>query len=83
MATSVGVSASVLTELRMLRTRIGTLIMGAAVIDDIIGVVMVSALISWVAMGIVPLGEISLFIIIAVIFFLISLIVGIKLFRKI
>ncbi len=81
-ATSVGVKASVLTELRMLRTRLGTLIMGAAVIDDVIGVVMMSIFITVVATGAIPLGEISLLIVLTVLFFLISLTAGIKLFRK-
>ncbi len=81
-ATSVGVKASILTELRMLRTRLGTLIMGAAVIDDVIGVVMMSIFITVVATGAIPLGEISLLIILTILFFLISLTAGIKLFRK-
>ena len=81
-ATSVGVKASILTELRMLRTRLGTLIMGAAVIDDVIGVAMMSIFITVVATGAIPLGEISLLIILAALFFLISLTVGIKLLRK-
>jgi len=81
-ATSVGVKASILTELRMLRTRLGTLIMGAAVIDDVIGVVMMSILISVAVTGAIPLVEVSSLVLFAVLFFLISLTVGIKLFRK-
>ena len=81
-ATSVGMNASILTELRMLRTRLGTLIMGAAVIDDVIGVVMMSILISIAVTGAIPLVEVSLLVLFAVLFFLISLTVGIKLFRK-
>jgi len=81
-ATSIGVGASILSELRILRTRIGTLIMGAAVIDDVIGVVMMSILISVAVTGDIPLVEVSLLVLFAVLFFLISLTVGIKLFRK-
>lgn len=81
-ATSIGVGASILTELRMLRTRLGTLIMGAAVIDDVIGVVMMSVLIGVVATGAVPLSEMFLFVSLAILFFVVSLTVGIKLFRK-
>ena len=67
-ATSVGVKASILTELRMLRTRIGTLIMGAAVIDDVIGVAMMSVLISVVATGAVVVSEIFLLAIFTILF---------------
>ena len=81
-ATSVGVSASILTELRMLRTRIGTLIIGAAVIDDVIGIMLISALISVAITGSISLAEIFLLIVLIVLFFLISLTIGIKLCKK-
>lgn len=81
-ATSIGVGASILTEFRMLRTRIGTLIMGAAVIDDVIGVVMMSVLIGFVATGSMPLQEMFLIVFLAILFFAVSFTVGIKLFRK-
>ncbi len=81
-ATSVGVKASILTELRMLRTRLGTLIMGAAVIDDVIGVMMISVFITVATTGAIHLAEIFLFIIFAVLFFLVSLTFGIKSLRK-
>ncbi|MDI6855206.1 MAG: cation:proton antiporter [Candidatus Thermoplasmatota archaeon] len=81
-ATSVGVNASILTELKMLRTRLGTLIMGAAVVDDVIGVVMISALVGIVVTGTIPLARISLLVVFVVLFFLIALTLGIKGFRK-
>ncbi len=81
-ATSIGVGASILTEFRMLRTRIGTLIMGAAVIDDVIGVVMMSVLIGFVATGSMPLQEMFLIVFLTLLFFAVSFTVGIKLFRK-
>jgi Kef-type K+ transport system membrane component KefB len=81
-ATSVGVGASILAELRMLRTRIGTLIMGAAVLDDVIGIILMSALVSIAITGSIPLIEIFLLVVLVVLFFLISLTVGIKLCRK-
>lgn len=81
-ATSIGVGASILTEFRMLRTRIGTLIMGAAVIDDVIGVVMMSVLIGFVATGSMPLQEMFLIVFFTILFFAVSFTVGIKLFRK-
>jgi len=81
-ATSVGVGASILTELRMLRTKIGSLIMGAAVIDDVIGIMLMSALISVAITGSISLAEIFLLIVFVVLFFLISLTIGIKLCKK-
>lgn len=81
-ATSVGVGASILTELRMLRTKIGSLIMGAAVIDDVIGIMLMSALISVAITGSISLAEIFLLIVFIVLFFLISLTIGIKLCKK-
>lgn len=81
-ATSVGVGASILTELRMLRTKIGSLIMGAAVIDDVIGIMLMSALISVAITGSISLAEIFLLIVSVVLFFLTSLTIGIKLCKK-
>jgi Kef-type K+ transport system membrane component KefB len=81
-ATSVGVKASILTDLKMLHTRLGTLIMGAAVIDNVIGVVMVSALIGSLTLGAIVVGEIALLIILTILFFLISLAFLIKLGRR-
>lgn len=80
-ATSVGVGASILTELRMLRTKMGTLIMGAAVMDDIIGVLMMS-LVGIAVVGVATVTDIFLLVVSTVLFFLLSLTAGIKLFRK-
>ncbi|NTU83975.1 MAG: cation:proton antiporter [Chloroflexales bacterium] len=57
-ATSVSISAEVLRELGQLRSRMGSIIMGAAVIDDVLGVVVLSAVLAlageggfWLSMG--------------------------------
>jgi Kef-type K+ transport system membrane component KefB len=81
-ATSVGVKASVLAQMRMLRTRLGALIMGAAVIDDVITVVIMSIFLSIFITGVVPLAEIFLFVTLAIFFLLLALTVGIKLLRE-
>lgn len=47
-ATSIGITARVLSELQMLKTREGQIILGAAVIDDVLGLV-VLAIVSKVA----------------------------------
>lgn len=82
-ATSIGVSASMLTEMKVLGTKIGTLIMGAAVIDDIIGVVVISIVISIATRGTVLLVEVAFLIVITLLFLMISLTVGIRFFKKV
>ena len=39
MTTSIGVPVEILRELRLLQTRVGTLIIGASVTDDVIGII--------------------------------------------
>lgn len=50
-ATSVSISAQVLKELGLLRSRIGTIILGAAVIDDVLGVVVLSVTLALAGSG--------------------------------
>jgi len=71
-ATSVGVNAEILLELRIIGTRLGSLIMGAAVIDDIIGVTILTILVSVVKTGYLSVWEISVFILLALAFILIA-----------
>jgi len=68
MATSVGVKAEILLELRIIGTRLGSLIMGAAIIDDIITVVILTLLISIVKTGYIEIWEISIFLILVLLF---------------
>ena len=72
MATSIGVNAEVLFELGMMGTRLGSLIMGAAVIDDIIGMVILTILVSVVKTGHFLIWEISIFLVLASLFILIG-----------
>ncbi|MEA2053513.1 MAG: cation:proton antiporter [Candidatus Thermoplasmatota archaeon] len=78
-ATSVGVNAEVLMELGKLGTKTGTLIMGAAVVDDIIGIIMLSALISLTKTGVIAIEKILLLIFSAIAFVFISIVWGIRL----
>jgi len=73
MATSIGVNAEILLELRMMGTRFGSLIMGAAVVDDIISMVILTILISVVKTGYLLVWEISILIFLALLFFLIAI----------
>lgn len=62
--TAVAVSAKSLYDLNLLRTRIGTTIMGAAVVDDILGIIILSVLLSVIEHAELP-SALSLFFIVA------------------
>lgn len=68
MATSIGVKAEVLLDLGMMGTRLGSLIMGAAVIDDIISMVILTILIGVVKTGHFLVADISIFLFLAALF---------------
>ena len=74
MATSIGVKAEILLELRIIGSRLGSLIMGAAVIDDIISVVILTILLGVVKTGYVEIWEISIFLISVLIFIFVAII---------
>ena len=74
MATSIGVKAEILLELRIIGTRLGSLIMGAAVIDDIISVIILTILISIVKTGYVEIWEIGIFFVFVLLFLLVAII---------
>jgi Kef-type K+ transport system membrane component KefB len=62
-ATSVSISAEVLRELGWLRAKIGTTILGAAVIDDVMGVIVLSIVLAMAGEGSLwlTLGKMALF----------------------
>ena len=45
-ATSIGITASVFSELKMLRSREGQIVIGAAVLDDILGIVILAVVVA-------------------------------------
>jgi Kef-type K+ transport system membrane component KefB len=73
MATSIGVKAEILLELRIIGTRLGSLIMGAAIIDDVISVVIITILLGIVKTGYVEIWEISIFLILVLLFLLVTI----------
>lgn len=77
-ATSVGVTARTLMDLQVLDSDAGTTILGAAVIDDVIGIVLLALVMG--ATSVTDAVEIGIRI---VIFFLIFLILGLKIIDKI
>ncbi|MGD2250466.1 MAG: cation:proton antiporter [Candidatus Methanofastidiosia archaeon] len=81
-ATSVGVKAEILTELKMLETRLGTLIIGAAVIDDIIAVIFIGIIAGIARTGKILITHTFITILLALLFIVLSLTVLISVFQK-
>ncbi len=50
-ATSVGITVEVLRELKKLQTKVGTIVMSAAIIDDILGIIVLSIALSLAGKG--------------------------------
>jgi Kef-type K+ transport system membrane component KefB len=75
-ATSVGISARVLSDLGWLSKPEGQIVLGAAVIDDVIGLVILSIVASLVAGAAITAGSVSLTVAIAVGFLAVVVVVG-------
>ncbi len=82
-ATSVGISAATLQEAGKIRTEVGTLIVDSAVIDDVVGVLIMTILFGFATTGTLPLENTILLILMAALFFLIPLTIGVKAIKKI
>lgn len=81
-ATSIGISSQVLSELKMIGMRLGTLIIGSAIVDDVIGIVMVGTILGIALNGSINLKELSITILLTVIFLIVSFTLVVKLFKK-
>ncbi|MDB4575665.1 cation:proton antiporter [bacterium] len=75
-ATSVGITAMVLQEMKMEKTEIAHIILGAAVIDDILGLLMLAIISGIVITGSIDLIHISITIIIATFFLAATIYIG-------
>lgn len=75
-ATSVGISARVLSDLGWLQKPEGQIVLGAAVIDDVIGLVILSIVASLVAGAAITVGSVSLTVAVAVGFLALVVVVG-------
>jgi len=81
-ATSVSVTVATLKEMGKLNGRLGTSIIAAAILDDIIGVVLLSLIIGLKNTG--SVGEVGVLILKMIIFFVLAIVIGIlihKLFK--
>ncbi|MGD2052494.1 MAG: cation:proton antiporter [Gammaproteobacteria bacterium] len=88
-ATSVGITAMVLQEMKMEQTETARIILGAAVFDDVLGLLMLAIVSGIVVTGSVDLIHISVIIVMASLFLLAAVYLGpffirfiVKLFRR-
>jgi len=75
-ATSVGITAMVLQEMKMEQTDIAHIILGAAVFDDVLGLLMLAIISGIVVTGSIDLIHISLTVIIATVFLMATVFIG-------
>jgi len=81
-ATSVGITARVLKEMKKLRTREAKTILGAAMIDDILGLIILAIVSSIVISGVVDMMKVGHIIVLAILFFSGALLIGPWVLRK-
>ena len=67
-ATSIGITASVFGELGYLKTREGQIVIGAAVLDDILGIVILAVVVALAAGGSLEIAPIVKLVAAAVVF---------------
>jgi len=76
-ATSVSISAQTLMELGALRSKEGTTILGAAVIDDVMGIIVLSLVVAFArTTGEVDLGSVALVLARMTVFFVVAIYLG-------
>ncbi len=80
-ATSIGITSKVLSELGWLKSKEGQIIIGAAVIDDILGIIILAVVASLAKTGEVNLVQVLLLIVSAVAFLIGSILLG-SIFNK-
>lgn len=75
-ATSIGITSKVLTELGQLKSKEGQIILGAAVIDDVLGIIVLAVVASLAKTGEVDVGKVVYLIISATSFLIGSIALG-------
>lgn len=78
-ATSIGITARVLSDLGRLRTREAQIVLAAAIFDDVVGLILLSVLVTLASAGAVSAGAIAVTIVLAAGFVLGSIAVGTRL----
>jgi len=75
-ATSVGITARVFKDLGKLQSKEAQIVLGAAVIDDVLGLIILAVVSAIVTLGSAPLGMIGLIIVKAVAFLIGAVVIG-------
>lgn len=75
-ATSVGLTTSILMEMKKLRTKVGTTILAAAVVDDVLGIIILTILVAINTKGSVYLTDLLIIFVEVGAFFLLGLFLG-------
>ncbi len=75
-ATSIGITAKVLSELRQLSSKEGQIIIGAAILDDILGIVVLAVVASLAKTGEVKLANVALLLFSAAAFLIGTIVIG-------
>ncbi|MHC1598831.1 MAG: cation:proton antiporter [Candidatus Methanofastidiosia archaeon] len=81
-ATSVSVKTEILMELQMIKTKVGTVILTAAVIDDVIGIIAAGIVATIAIKGNIAIKEIFSTVFLSALFLILSLTLVVKLFKK-
>ena len=79
---AVPVIAKILLDMDLLKRNIGAVIMGAAIVDDISGWMILSMLLGMMTKGTLDLSSVTLSILSIVIFVVVALLVGVRLVRR-
>ena len=77
MATSIGITVRMLSELKQLHTKIGMIIMGGGVVDDVVAIILLTVIIGFLK-GQVQLTNILGLVGSALIFWILALIIGLR-----
>jgi Kef-type K+ transport system membrane component KefB len=75
-ATSIGITAKVLSEIQQLNSQEGQIIIGAAVLDDVLGIIVLAIVASLAKTGEVQLGNIVYLIVSSTLFLIGSIVLG-------
>src|SRR4051794_40521867 len=78
-ATSVGITARVFSDLRALATVEARTVLGAAVADDVLGLVILTVVVRLVSEGSVSIGDVALILVVAIGFLIVATFVGSRL----
>ena len=81
MATSIGITVRMLSELKQLHTKIGMIIMGGGVVDDVVAIILLTVIIGFLK-GQVQLTNILGLVGSALIFWILALIIGLRVICK-